>query len=558
MSDASKARQRRTEQMESAPTAVSTIVALALFGSLCVGAKTVISVDDVQSVRVELDLSRVVRQVDERFLSVAIDASLITKEKFMNLLNSPKLRTLAKALIPAFLRFGGTKQDFMKFNPRGRYFQVRDNSSSAVRGKLCERLELPPFLENRLKQEWVVQSKTLLQEELEGKYKKIKFSEYAVDLLYSFANCSGLDLIFGLNALLRTSKNTWNSTNAELLLKYCESRQYVMSWELGNEPNSYEKKAGIRVDGYQLGHDFVHLHQILQESATYHSTGLYGPDVSQPRDHHKDLLTGFLETGAKAITACTWHHYYVNGRDTSLEDFLDPEVLDTLATKINEVLEIVESVSPGKKVWLGETSSAYGGGAVGLSDTFVAGFMWLDKLGLAAKLGLDVVIRQVLIGSGTYHLVDDNLDPLPDYWLSLLYKRLVGPEVLKAQVLMNSGPKKPIRLYLHCTNRKSTHYRPGAVTLFALNLNKNEVTISLPAHTANSTIEAFVLQSAEIGQQNLYSRSVKLNGQVLKMVDDRTLPPLKGHELSPGERIKLPGFSFAFYVLIEAQAPVCK
>lgn len=38
---------------------------------------------------------------------------------------------------------------------------------------------------------------------------------------------------------------------------------------------------------------------------------------------------------------------------------------------------------------------------------------WLDKLGLAAKLGLDVVIRQVLIGSGTYHLVDNNLDPLP-------------------------------------------------------------------------------------------------------------------------------------------------
>lgn len=40
-------------------------------------------------------------------------------------------------------------------------------------------------------------------------------------------------------------------------------------------------------------------------------------------------------------------------------------------------------------------------------------YRWLDKLGLAAKLGLDVVMRQVLIGSGTYHLVDNNLDPLP-------------------------------------------------------------------------------------------------------------------------------------------------
>lgn len=540
----------------------SSIVAfVVLFCVSRVGGKTVISIydDDGQPVRVDLDLAHVVRVVNERFLSVAIDASLMSEEKFMNLLNSPKLRTLATALIPAFLRFGGTKQDFMKFKPQGRYFQARDNSnSSRYYQDLCEKLELPPLLENKLKQEWVLQSKTLLQEEVEGRYKKTKFSEYAVDLLYAFANCSGLDLIFGLNALLRTPENSWDSTNAELLLKYCGSRQYVMSWELGNEPNSYEKKAGIRVDGYQLGQDFIHLHQILQKSKLYHSVGLYGPDVSQPHDHRKDLLPGFLEAGAEAITACTWHHYYVNGRDTSLEDFLDPVVLDTLATKINEVLETVKSVSPGKKVWLGETSSAYGGGAVGLSDTFAAGFMWLDKLGLGAKLGLDVIIRQVLIGSGTYHLVDDNLDPLPDYWLSLLYKKLVGPEVLKAEVLTDYSTKKQIRVYLHCTNRKSTHYKQEAVTLFALNLNKGQVAITLPAHIANSTIEAFVLQAPEPGEQSLYSRSVKLNGDVLKMVDDRTVPALQGSELPPGEPIKLPGFSFAFYVITDARAPVCK
>lgn len=37
----------------------------------------------------------------------------------------------------------------------------------------------------------------------------------------------------------------------------------------------------------------------------------------------------------------------------------------------------------------------------------------MDKLGLAATLGLEVVMRQVLVGAGSYHLVDDNLDPLP-------------------------------------------------------------------------------------------------------------------------------------------------
>lgn len=58
------------------------------------------------------------------------------KDVIWCLCSSPKLRTLAKALNPAFLRFGGTKQDFMKFNPRGRYFQARENSSTPVLGKL--------------------------------------------------------------------------------------------------------------------------------------------------------------------------------------------------------------------------------------------------------------------------------------------------------------------------------------------------------------------------------------------------------------------------------------
>ena len=37
-------------------------------------------------VDLSVDLSRAVREVDERFLSVAIDASLVAKEKFMYLL----------------------------------------------------------------------------------------------------------------------------------------------------------------------------------------------------------------------------------------------------------------------------------------------------------------------------------------------------------------------------------------------------------------------------------------------------------------------------------------
>ncbi|KAF7696982.1 hypothetical protein HF521_005400 [Silurus meridionalis] len=510
----------------------SALVARFFTFSLLLCKTFLISALNFNSVNVDVDLFRVARKVDKRFLSVTIDASLMAEEKFMYLLGSPKLRTLAKALTPAFLRFGGTQQDFMKFIPPSEFYIPKATVEILV----------------------LIQE---LHEDVQRKYKQVKFSGHAVDLLYSFVNCSGLELIFGLNALLRTPENVWESQNAELLLNYCERRKYIMSWELGNEPNSYEKKAAIRLTGSQLGEDFLYLRNILQKSALYNSSGLYGPDVSQPRDHRKDLLTGFLESGAKAIDACTWHHYYVNGRDASLDDFLNPKVLDMLAVKTDKVLKIVHSLSPGKKVWLGETSSAYGGGAAGLSDSFVAGFMWLDKLGLSAKLGLDVVMRQVLIGSGTYHLVDNNLEPLPDYWLSLLYKRLVGPEVLKIQVLPSSTNKQLLRVYLHCTNKESSSYRKGAVTLFALNLSKKQMVIKLPALISNSTVEVFVLQSAEAGIDGLRSRSVRMNGDVLKMVDERTLPPLQGVELPPVEHLNLPALSFAFYVLKQAASPVC-
>ncbi|KAK7895321.1 hypothetical protein WMY93_020646 [Mugilogobius chulae] len=504
-----------------------------------------------ENVALKVNLSRELQRVDPRFLSLTIDASLASEEKFMNLLGSSKVKTLASALTPAFLRFGGTRQDFMVFTPQ----QVWPSKESPS-ANLCDKDELPYWLEDQLKKEWIQQQILLKREDLQRKYRRVKFTEATMDRLYSFTNCSGMELIFGLNALLRTSDNRWNSSNAQMLMSYCASRQYEMSWELGNEPNSFEKKAGIRVDGFQLGEDFVHLRKIMSESRFYKNSGLYGPDVGQPRDHRIDILEGFLQSGSEAIDACTWHHYYVNGRDTSLEDFLDPEVLDTLTLKTNEVLQKVKQASPQKKVWLGETSSAYGGGALGLSDTFVAGFMWLDKLGLGAKLGLNVVMRQVFIGSGSYHLVDDNLDPLPDYWLSVLYKRLVGQQVLSVKTFGNyTFLHKRVRLYLHCTNKNS--FTNGAVTLIAMNLNHKAVRVSLPAHMASSTVVAFVLQSDQSGEEGLYSRSVMLNGEVLKMVDDTTLPELKGLVLPSSEHVHLPAYALSFFVFSDVRAPAC-
>ena len=78
-----------------------------------------------------------------------------------------------------------------------------------------------------------------------------------------------------------------------------------------------------------------------------------------------------------------------------------------------------------KPLWLGETSSAYSGGAKGISDRYVAGFLWLDKLGLAAYYNYQVVIRQTFF-HGCYALIGKDLYPNPDFWISALYKTLVS------------------------------------------------------------------------------------------------------------------------------------
>ena len=57
----------------------------------------------------------------------------------------------------------------------------------------------------------------------------------------------------------------------------------------------------------------------------------------------------------------------------------------------------------------------------------------------------DVVIRQTFY-DGYYSLIDHDLNPQPDYWLSLLYKQLVGRKALKVSVSQGD-----VRAYASCT-----------------------------------------------------------------------------------------------------------
>lgn len=65
----------------------------------------------------------------------------------------------------------------------------------------------------------------------------------------------------------------------------------------------------------------------------------------------------------------------MNALDCSLPQFMVPATLDTLLQGLNEVETVINQTDPNLPKWLGETASASGGGAIGISDRFVAGFM---------------------------------------------------------------------------------------------------------------------------------------------------------------------------------------
>ena len=120
-----------------------------------------------------------------------------------------------------------------------------------------------------------------------------------------------------------------------------------------------------------------------------------------------------------------------------------------------------------------ETSTAYGGGAPELSDRFVAGFLWLDKLGYSARNGVNVVVRQTLFG-GHYAMVAPDLMPNPDWWVSVIYKQFVSEKVLE---LTPTDKLDRVRLYAHCTPERVLINNVSAVTIYGMNIDKVPVPV---------------------------------------------------------------------------------
>ncbi|XP_042184273.1 inactive heparanase-2-like [Oncorhynchus tshawytscha] len=385
----------------------------------------------------------------------------------------------------------------------------------------------------------------------------------SLDKLYNFAECAGLHLVLGLNAQQRNPDSSWNSSSALSLLKYSAGKKYNISWELGNEPNGYRSMMGQTVNSTQLAQDYTLLRTLLQSVRYYSRAHLLGPNAGRPRKNAILLLDGFMKNAGSVVDAVTWQHYYMDGRVTKVEDFLKTRLLDTLTEQITKVLKVVNSHAPGKKVWLGGVGPAWAGGTNNLSDTYAAGFLWLNTLGMAAMQGIDVVLRHSFFDYGYTHLVDQHFNPLPDYWLSLVFKRLVGPRVLAVRVAGLQRKPRPgrvirdkLRIYAHCTSFKNRNYVRGSITIYIINLHRSRKKIKLAGTLRNMTVHQYLVQP--YGTDGLHARSVQLNGERLLMVDNETFPELKPRTLRAGRTIAMPPMTIGFYVIKNINAYACR
>ncbi|KAK7093362.1 heparanase-like [Littorina saxatilis] len=452
---------------------------------------------------VNVNLQQSFSTIDDRFVGVTLDLwSLLDTWGTLDF-NSRQVQNMARALAPCYFRLGGGGSDSMTF--------VVDDIDTHLKHPVPN----PPLF-NLTATQWIA--------------------------VNEFVQAVGWDFIFDFNALKRNADGSWNPDNARQLLQFSADRNYtIVGFQLGNEyeyfPGNYQKNLSAE----QYAKDTVSLRQLLTEFPNYYSSFITGPETVNTAVQY---FKAYLAAGAyKTVRAASFHQYYFAAPNGALANFTDVQVMDLLVARLDDVIGQASSVDPQLPLWLTETSSAALGGMFGVSDRFVAGFLWLDKLGLCASRSIQTVIRQDFYG-GNYSLIDANLNPNPDFWLTVLYKRIVRGAVFHA-----TG-RHDVRVYAACAN--TDNFPAGSLVVYMLNPNNCTVTFDLRQF---NTQPRFSYSLTAGDSDGLVSKFMALNGVKLELVNDE-LPDLKP-ESAPRGVVTVPAYSYTFLVFPEAGVSIC-
>ncbi|GFS05918.1 heparanase [Elysia marginata] len=510
--------------------------------TIAIGATSVIT-SEGQRLTLSVDVTKSLHVTSRSYLSITISGGQLRKGLIGYDFSSEKLQNLAAELGPADVRIGGTYSDFLNFDPSSNEANCVDVSAQGGDYDYPETTIAPGAA-------------------ADGNAKHDSFSSGQLDFTMSgkrwetltkFCDQAGWDILWDFN-LLDSRGEPWNPAKAKEFLEFSSSRGIkIPMLELGNEPNLYERKFGIDISAEKLVGDYETLRNVTAEMPQYAASGVYAPGVNN-LDHFsssRKYLTQFLQNrGCDVITEVALHHYYFQAEEAKTSDFTDLNVLEGLRDELEYAYNISWANCRLKKpIRFTETSTASGGGVPQVSNAYIAGFLWLDKLGLSATYGITRVFRQTFLKS-SYALVTKTLKPNPDYYLSVLYKRLVEGPVFR---VLDEGLSPQVRIYAHCVAKsKYYNYKDGAVVIYYLNIGDESSTLSL-GEFLGAPVDLFILTPGD--DKGLLSRKVKLNDQLLTMKTPE-LPALepKSHT---GD-VTLAPKTFGFIVIPEADVQLCK
>lgn len=356
---------------------------------------------------------------------------------------------------------------------------------------------------------------------------------------------------FAVSDGARDSSGAWSPNEARKLLRFTRSiRGTIHSAELINEPN-LGAASGLPA-GYSAGsfardvavfRDFVRREAPQLKTVGPGSTGETGVALFNSRGMSTETM---LSSPPPATFDYFSYHFY-GGRSqrcarmapTSAilpENALGEEWLGRTDRAFAYYRDLRDRFMPNAPIWLNETAQASCGGDK-WAASFLDTFRYVDQMGRLAKQGVSVIMHNTLAASD-YGLIDEqSLQPRPNYWAALLWRRLMGEVVLDA-----ATPRPGLHIYAHCLRG-----RRGGVGIAALNLDRTKpATVSLGFPAERYTLTA----------DDLQSETVMLNGKPLAMAGD-ALPPILGLRISARQVTLLPA-TITFLAVPTASNKVCR
>jgi heparanase len=426
-------------------------------------------------------------------------------------LSSARLRTLAAALSPAYLRVSGTWANSV-------YFQDDDAPALAS----------PPqgFRGVLTRAQW------------RG---VVEFAK-AVDarLVTSFTISQGV----------RDPSDAWTPLEAKPLLDFTRAiGGEIAAAELFNEPNvPGPGGAPPRYDAAWFARDEAAFRTFAASEAPKMRTAGPGDAVVANLEIPGSLKAHDLLTSEPVPSFDIFsYHFYgaVSQRcapagspmGTTLEKALSEEWLAKTDNAFDTHKELRDQYAPGKPIWVTETAEAACGGNP-WAASFADSFRYIDQLARLAKRGASAIFHNTLAAS-EYGLIDQTtLKPRPNYWAALLWRHLMS------NVVLDTGAgRSDIHLYAHCLRDHT-----GGVVLLVLNLSDTPAVLAIDGPHGSS----YALTAA-----SLQSQSVLLNGRPLTLAADGKLPELEGKRMPSGPA-KLAPHSIEFISVPGAHNASCQ